>query len=138
MKNLPFKYGFAGKARWKTNRVFLIAFGIAFFYVNIGRMRVCVAVAELVPVIYKWFVGLALFTLFWFTERRIHKRLCNPTSMGPLPLIWKMSLLLLAVIFGMVTADKRIIFTVVTSFLVLFLCLSDRIFRQERKDRSIR
>jgi len=49
----PFLYGFQGKARWKTNKVFFCAGLIIFFYIEIGKLKWSIELAKQVPFIWK-------------------------------------------------------------------------------------
>ena len=136
------QFHFRGKARWRKRRVFLYAFLIAVFYMEIGGLDCLAAVAVRVPFLGKCLSLLALVAALWYVDWRIQRRVLEPT-LPELEKGWVFLLGLLAPVFAVVMADSRAVFTGLTSLMVLWMCVSQRYWwrrldraKEERKQRG--
>ncbi|HZL14225.1 MAG TPA: hypothetical protein VFC85_08790 [Verrucomicrobiae bacterium] len=131
----PFLYGFQGKARWKTNRVFLVCFAIMFLFDQIGKLKWCIEVAGKIPFFWKCF-ALATMTVCIFIysskiySRAIYRRTHGVTLLKP-HIAWFIMILVAGFTFAIISADYRIFFNISTALLILSCFAFDYYYRRK-------
>lgn len=122
--------GFRGKARRKTNLVFLWAGLIMAVYLKIGVLLPgVVAVAKQVPFFLKILSLLAFFTCVLYLDWRTWRRVRDP-SQPALPSSWYLWPATTGLVFAIVTADCHTFFLLGTCAWVVFMHLSWHIHRR--------
>jgi len=130
LQKIPFTYGFRGKARWSTNRVFLGATLLVVLYVQLGRAGWCIKVAEDVPLLWKWVSACGLLGFVWVCEWKIQERVLDP-SLPQLSWSVLLGLGLVALLFAVITADQRLLFIGWTTAITVLLYGSDWYYRKK-------
>jgi len=124
----PFTYGFRGKARWRTNRVFFCTAVIVFFYIEIGKVKWSIEVANHIPLWVKYIVFATMFVCLWYSGVKIQRRVVDPSL--PLPRFsWFLLNGLIVFMFAIISADRRLLFDICTSLTILFLYILDYYYK---------
>lgn len=121
----PFLYGFHGKARWKSNKVFFCSGLMVFAYIEVGKIQLIITIASMIPFWVKCAIFVVMFILLGYSGWRIQKRVLSPSFPPPKPTIIFMAIAI-AFIFALVSADRRVFFDICTSITILFLLILER------------
>jgi hypothetical protein len=128
----PFLQEFRGKARWRKHRVFISAFLIMFLYDQIGKVNWCFGIAEKIPFGWKCFTFLVLFSLIWYADWKIYRRVLDTTRPPPHAFFFVL-IGVVAFAFAIITADQRAFFNGCTLLWIFLLYANERYFWHKRE-----
>jgi hypothetical protein len=97
-------------------------------YEKVGDTAWSIRVASRVPMLWKIFVLLAMFTTIWYVACRIDRRGFDPL-LPALDKRWLIWLAIVALTFAVITADKRVLFHIGTCSCMAFMWIEYRYYR---------